>query len=47
VIVDALLNPPGVVGILSNEVPETAESDLECRVVEGDISLSVLSFGKS
>jgi hypothetical protein len=37
VIVDALLSPPGVVGRLSRDVPDTAEGDLECRVVEGVI----------
>lgn len=40
--VEALLNPPGVVGKLSNDEPETAEGDLECRVVEGVISSSFL-----
>ena len=46
VIVDALLIPPGVVGRLNSDEPETAEADLECLVVEGDISLSEFSCAK-
>lgn len=36
--VEALLSPPGVVGRLRKDVPDTADADRECRVVVRDIS---------
>lgn len=36
--VEALLTPPGVVGRLRKDVPDTADADRECRVVVRDIS---------
>lgn len=44
VIVEALLSPPGVVGRLRNDVPDTAEGDRECRVVEGVMVSSLCCY---